>query len=247
MPRSASPAVKSIQRRVTIPGILAETARLRWEEFRYQGFSPFALELACFDLRLRVPHEVTAFIAQQPEKIQAAVDRNAARQYRRGGERNGLLIQAARGEWLEPANPAPPGDFARARLHIRYSETLAPCIELRWQELGYATRSDYLTALLRYDLLLLGPHNYFSGDDTDPEILASLDRGTVREFEENRQPKRIYLDYQLEKIAGGALTQEELSARKRGVAEQIIQHALEADRKERTWQASRTSAPQNHL
>jgi hypothetical protein len=59
---------------------------------------------------------------------------------------------------------------------------------------GYAFFSDFATALLRYDLLLPGPHNYFDGDDIDRKLLASLDRETRREFEESRQPKRIYLD-----------------------------------------------------
>ena len=48
-------AAKTERSRVSIPGILADTARQRWLEFRYPGLSPFGLELICFDLRLRVP------------------------------------------------------------------------------------------------------------------------------------------------------------------------------------------------
>ena len=172
---------------------------------------------------------MTSRIASAPAKVQAAVDRLIARYYQRSYERNGLLIQAVQSRREPPLNPAPRGDFARLRNHIRYSETLAPCIEQRWQELGYATFSDYFTGVLRYDLLLLGTHNYFSGDDVDPEILGALDRETRREFLENRQPKRIYLDRALDLAAGRALTREELSARKLEVAELIIQWALEAD------------------
>ena len=70
----------------------------------------------------------------------------------------------------------------------------------------------------------------------DPEILASLDRETKREFEENRQPKRIYLDRALDLAAGRELTWGERSARKVEVAELIIQWALEADAEERAGQ-----------
>ena len=52
---------------------------------------------------------------------------------------------------------------------MRFSPVLAPCIETRWREAGYPTFSDYVTGLIRYDLLLLGPHIYYNGDDTDPE------------------------------------------------------------------------------
>jgi len=149
-------AAKTERSRVSVPGILADTVRQRFLQFRYPGLSPFGLELICFDLRLRVPHEVTSRIASAPAKVQAAVDRLIARYYHRSYERNGLLIQAVHGRREPPLNPAPRGDFARLRNHIRYSETLAPCIEQRWQELDYASFSDYFTGVLRYDLLLLG-------------------------------------------------------------------------------------------
>jgi hypothetical protein len=242
MPRPSVPAPKTHQRRVSIPGLLTELVQRRCAEFRYPAFSPFCLELVCFDLRLRVPHEITLRFARETPSIQAAIDREFYRQFREGGERNGILVQAVQGRVDPPAAAAPPGEFARHRDRLRYSDSLAPCIEVRWREAGYESFSDYVTALIRYDLLLLGPHNYFSGDDTDPEILASLDRGTVREFHENRQPKRIYLDYLLEKIAGRSLTQEELSARKRELAEQIIQRALAADAEERS-RARRRNPP----
>ena len=236
MGRPAVPAPKTVRSWVSLPGILAETVRQRFLEFRYLGLSPFGLELICFDLRLRVAHEVTARIAREPAKVQAAVDRLIARYYQRTQERNGILIQAVNGRREPPLHPAPHGDFARLRSHIRYAETLADCIETRWRELEYASFSDYFTGILRYDLLLLGPHTYFSGDDVDPEILASLDRETKREFEENRQPKRIYLDRALDLAAGRPLTREELAARKVEVSELIIQWALEADAEERSRQ-----------
>jgi hypothetical protein len=234
MPQPSATATKSKIRRVSIPGELAAATRARWKQFRYPGFSPFALELICFDLRLRVPHEVTARLAQESERVQGAIDRALARYHHSDADRDGLLIQAARGEWSTPKRAVATGDLTKFRGLIRYSETLAPCIEQRWPEAGYESLSHYVTAILRYDLLLLGRHHLFSGDDKDPVILESLDRETRREFEANVQPKRIYLDRLLEKVAGRPLTQEELRARKLDLAERIIEHALRLDRESRS-------------
>ena len=215
-----------------MPGILADILRQRWKEFRYPGFSPFALEMVCFDLRIRRAHEFSLYFAQKPKAIQEALDRELYRQYRPGAARNGIMVQAIQATPLPPARPAPRGEFAGFRGYIRYSEALAPCIEARWREAGYPSFSHFVTGLIRYDLLLLGPHIYFSGDDTDPEILASLDRGTVAEFHENRQPKRIYLDRLLDLAAGRTLTPEERSATVRRIADELIARALEADRRQ---------------
>jgi hypothetical protein len=59
MPRTPRSSAKSRIRRVSVRGILGDTARKRYLEFRYRGVSPFGLELICFDLHLRVPREVT--------------------------------------------------------------------------------------------------------------------------------------------------------------------------------------------
>ena len=233
MSRIPAPSPKSLRRRVTIPGVLADVMRDRWEKFRYPGFSPFALELVCFDLRLRVPHEVTARFAQESNRVQDAIDRLLFRHYHSGAERDGILIQAARNQWREPTKGVPRGDFARFQGHICYSELLAPCMEIRYREAGYESFSDYVTAVLRYDLLLLGRHHLFSGDDKDPVILEALDRETRREFEANVQPKRIYLDRLLAEVAARPLIQEELRARKLQLAETIIEHALRLGREAR--------------
>ena len=230
MPRPQRISTKHLIRRASLPGILADPLRQRWQEYRYSGFSPFALEIVCFDLRIRREHELTLFFAQQPARIQEAIDRELYRQYRPGAERNGILVQSITGTPLPAARPAPRGDFAKFRSHMRFAETLAPCIETRWREAGYATFSDYITGLARYDLLLLGPHNYFSGDDVDPEILEALDRETCREFQLNRQPKYVLLDRLLDKATRRKLTAEERRPIIRRIAEEIIERALAADR-----------------
>src|SRR5215207_3000788 len=117
MPRPSAPSPKGNHRRVSIPGLLADTMRLRWAEFGYPGFSPFALELICFDLRIRREHDLTLFFAQQSEAVQAALDRELKRQYRPGPERCGILVQEISGERLPAVHPAPRGDFAKFRGH----------------------------------------------------------------------------------------------------------------------------------
>jgi hypothetical protein len=233
MARPRVPSAKNHLRRVSIPGVLAAVARQRSLEFRYPGFSPFALEMICFDLRKRVPHDVTVLVAQDPPEMQAAVDRELVRQYRPGPARHGILVQAACCDLAAAARPAPAGSFACERHHVRYSDLLAPCIETRWRELGYAKFSDYVTALLRYDLMLLGPHKYFSGDDTDPHYLAALDRKTVAEFHRHEGKAPIFLARLVEQQAGEPLTEEARRARMRDLAAKLRERALAADRKEK--------------
>ncbi len=112
--------------------------------------------------------DVTLYLAQEPPGVPDAVDREIRRQYREGPERNGILVQAVCCEIAADARTAPLGSLARERDHLRYADLLAPCIETHRSELGYAKFSEYVTGLIRYDLMLLGPHKYFSGDDTDP-------------------------------------------------------------------------------
>ena len=231
MARPCVPSAKTHQRRVSYPGIFADILPLRWAEFRYPAFSPFALELICFDLRRRVPHDVTLYLAQDPPEVQEAVDREIRRQYRPGPERNGILVQAACCHLAADARPAPCGSFVRARERVRYSDILAPCIEERWRELGYASFSDYVTALIRYDLMLLGPHKYYSGDDTDPHYLAKLDRKTAQKFHSIEPRAPIFLAHLIDRTAGQRLSEEDRRARMRELGRKLIERALAADRR----------------
>ena len=230
MARPCVPSAKNHLRRVSIPGILADVVRQRWEEFRYTAFSPFCLEMICFDLRKRVPHDVSVLIAQEPPEAQAAVDRTLVRQFRKGPERNGLLVQAACSNIVADARTAPSGSFNCERHHVRYSDILAPCIKTRWRELGYAKFSDYVTGLIRYDLMLLGPHKYYSGDDIDPHYLAKLDHQTVDKFRSLEPKGPIFLARLIEQRAGQPLTEEARRARMHELAKKLIARALEADR-----------------
>ena len=208
MPRGASIYRKSVRRWISLPGILEPILDLRSQEFRYPALSPYLLELICFDLRKRRAHDLTLPFGRLSRKEQIAFDRLLARYYKPGRDQQGLLPKLILGEEIGPGARIGGTDFAQFRTRLTYSETLAPCIEVRWKEAGYASFSAYVTAVIRYDLLLLGPHKYFSGDDKHPEILESLDRGTAVAFAA-AIPQSTYVDYLLDKAAGRRLTTEE--------------------------------------
>ena len=208
-----------------MPGILRETLQKRWAEFRYPSFPPFALELICFDLRKRRDHLITRYFADDTPAAQDALDRELVRQYVPGHEERGPLIQALFCDVAETGRAIPRGNYAVYRNRVQYSDILRPCIETRWRELGYRSFSAYVTGLIRYDLLLLGPHTYFSGDDTDPDLLAALDKETAQIFQANK-PQRLYLDTLIETAAGRRLTDEERAGIMRRIAAKLREMAM---------------------
>ena len=229
MPRALSPSPKSYRSHVALPGILRQTIERRWEEFGYPSFPPFALELICFDMRKRREHLITRVFADDTPAAQDALDRELVRQYQPGQKARGPLIQAIFCEVGETERSLPRGDFAVFRSFVRYSEILRPCIEKRWHELGYRSFSAYVTSLIRYDLLLLGPHKYFNGDDTAPDLLAALDTETAQIFNANK-PQRLYLDQLIEKAAGRKLTDEERAGIMRRIAAMLREKAMKPRR-----------------
>lgn len=212
---------------VTLPGILRETIRTRFREFHYTTFSPFATELICFDLRARRDHDVTQPFADDEPKVQDAVDRTIIRGYHPNKPRSwGLIEKILRGEpWITEPIDELRGEFAAFRAHVYFPIKLKPLVQVRWPELGYESLSAYLTGLIRYDLLLGGPHKYFNGADTDPELLAALDEETIRDFHARKRQK-ILLEYLLERTVGRALTPEESKAEMKKLAGRLRENAM---------------------
>ena len=95
---------KSWRVHVAIPGVLATAIETRRREFTYKNFSPFAVELVCFDLRVRRQHLVTHPFSQEPPEVQDAIDRQIVHYYKPGAPRNWeLMNRILRGEpWLPP-------------------------------------------------------------------------------------------------------------------------------------------------
>src|SRR5688572_9617693 len=88
-----TPPAKPWRCHVNYPGILTNAVRTRWEEFDYQAFSPYAIELVCFDLRIRRDHDVTQPFSMDTLAAQDAIDRELIRHYQPDSPRNGLLVQ----------------------------------------------------------------------------------------------------------------------------------------------------------
>jgi hypothetical protein len=49
---------RGVRKSVTIPGLLAGTVGRRCQELGYSSFTPYAVDLVCFDLRMASRHEV---------------------------------------------------------------------------------------------------------------------------------------------------------------------------------------------
>jgi hypothetical protein len=84
---------KGVRKSITIPGLLAPAVKLRCAEFGHAIFTPYAVELVCYDLRSDAKHTITLQIARDTQAAQDAVDRELVAHYRPGQPRKGLLVQ----------------------------------------------------------------------------------------------------------------------------------------------------------
>jgi hypothetical protein len=109
---------KGVRKSITIPGLLAPALDKRCAELGYEIFTPYAVELVCYDLRSDAKHTITLEIARETQSAQDAVDRELVANYRPGQKREGLLIQ------LVGASRAPsePRCAQPTRLRIRTAE-----------------------------------------------------------------------------------------------------------------------------
>jgi hypothetical protein len=65
---------RAIRKSITIPGLLASTVKKRCAELGYSIFTPYAVELVCYDLRSDANHEITLAIGRDMQAAQDAVD-----------------------------------------------------------------------------------------------------------------------------------------------------------------------------
>ena len=227
---------------LTIPGILSTALPTRWSEFHYTAFSPYAVELVCFDLRKRREHEVTRPFAEHTPAVQDAIDRAIVAHYVPGRDREfGLMAQiidetkavAAEAVALNPsASTLPTMEVTANPARVFFPATLRAAIEQRWEELGFRSLSAYVTSLARYDLMLGGPHYYFSGKDKDPELLAALDLRTLRAFHAHKR-QRILLDYLIDRAAGRELSDDERKTAIANLVTKLRDNALRSQKETR--------------
>lgn len=213
---------QGVRKTITLPGILAPTITERFREFGYSCFSPFGVELACYDVRVNAKHSVTLEVALDTQAAQDAVDRVLAADFRPGAERNGLLVQMVErmrdaATRFRDARSMPAMSVKNER--ISFPEPIWPLVDHRWQALGYPSLSAYITGLVRYDLMIGGPH-IFTSQDCRAEVQDALNRETLTVHQKGRS-RKILLDYLIERNQGKPLADDELEEIKSGIAQSL--------------------------
>ena len=91
--------------------------------------------------------------------------------------------------------------------------------DARWQALGYRSLSAYITGLIRYDLLVGGPHAYGTGD-----IRSKTQRAITRKTVAARRKggkRKILLDHMIERAKGRRVPRKELEKVKAQIAQTL--------------------------
>jgi hypothetical protein len=229
-PNSPTRRPKSWRRYVIVPAILAPALKKRIDELERETFSQHGIETVCFDLRIRRAHAVTGQFARELPEIQDAIDRFIIAHYKPKMPRDGGTLRKLIIDKLPPMTrwkrKEGEGPAMSEKREVFYPPLLVEKIEERWQELGFESLSEYVTSVMRYDLLLGGKHRHFPNDDFRPEILAALDRETLTEFPKNRKLK-IMVDYLLEEAAEKELTREECETLLVAIGQKLRKLAIE--------------------
>jgi hypothetical protein len=204
---------RGIRKNITIPGLLGSPVKQRCAELGYSIFTPYAVELVCYDLRSDANHEITLAVGRDTQAAQDAVDRELVLRYRPGQKREGLLVQlverihhlrvaAARGR-----DDHQPGLSATPQ-RISFPPEIWRLADVRWKNLGYPSLSAYITGLIRYDLLVGGPHK-FTTADCRSKLQRKLTRKTLA-ARRKRSRRKILLDHLIERTEGRPVPKEEL-------------------------------------
>lgn len=205
-----------VRKHVTIPGTLTPAVRTRFSEFGYSRFSPYAVELVYYDLRTGAKHTLTVPISRDTVAAQDAVDHRLVQHYRPGLEKVGLLVRlldrmqgfrdAADAARHNPRGPA----LSKQEERISFPVMIWPLVDLRWKELEYPSFSSYVTGLIRYDLMIGGPH-MSTASDLQPEIQEALMRETAQTYLSGEK-RKTFFEYLVERAYGRTLSDDEMGA-----------------------------------
>jgi hypothetical protein len=212
---------KGVRKNITIPGLLAPTLRLRSTEMGFRNLSPFISDLVLYDLQSGAEHTITLAVFQDTQSAQDAVDAELVARYQPGQPREGLLVQLverlaevralARSSATIPLNSKP--------VRITFPAQIWQLVDLRWVELGYDSLSAYITGLIRYDLLISGPHRRLM-----PISGRAAQDAVARETVARRKGghrRKLYLDHLLERVEGRVLNKTELDELKARMAQHL--------------------------
>jgi len=213
---------RGVRKNITIPGLLAPTVKQRCAEFGDGAFAPYAVELVCYDLRANAKHTITLEIASDTQAAQDAVDGEIVARYRPGQPRAGLLVQVVeRLHHLQniaerSRHDLPFAAMSAAPERVTFPADIWQLADERWQKLGYRSLSAYITGLIRYDLLVGGPHSYATG-----EVRSKAQRAITRKTVAARRrggKRKILLDHMIERAKGRRVPKDELETVKAQIA-----------------------------
>ena len=215
-------------RNIWLPGALNDLIPTRMQEVGETTLSRYLTELISYDLRERHEHSLTGWLSTLPLETQQAIDLAIRCHYRPGlkcnKEQMSKLIARGFADAFTGMRAEPLKVKARHEVYLRGLHR-AIILE-RIAHLGFAHLSEYVTSLIRFDLLVGGPHKHFDGKCSRPEAVA-LDHKTADTYK-NKPPKKCMVDYVIEEIVGRELTPEERDAALRKVSEQWVQEAVAA-------------------
>jgi hypothetical protein len=216
---------RGVRKSITIPGLLAPTMKKRCAELGYSIFTPYAVELVCYDLRSDAKHEITLEIARDTQAAQDAVDRELVSRYRPGQQREGLLIQLVerihhlQGAAARSRHDQRPVALSAIPERVTFPFDIWRLVDVRWSDLGYPSFSAYITGLIRYDLLVSGPHSSITGDCRS-KLQRKLTRKTLAARRKGSR-RKILLDHLIERVEGRPVPKEELQRVKARIAKTI--------------------------
>jgi hypothetical protein len=197
---------------VSVPGRLRAALVVRMKEVKSLSFSKFVIELIAFDLRRRKPHLITGPIALQSAAVQEAIDRLIVLHYIPGLAEIGGFLEALLKNRIDsaPRGNVPAQVIVCLKKHVHLPASLHEEVLIRIEELGFTWASEYITSLLRFDLLCAG-HLYFPGDrHYTRQQLKELDAWTKKAFHDARRNPIVTLPERLaDEAAGRTLTQWE--------------------------------------
>jgi len=216
---------RGVRKSITIPGSLATAVKQRCREFGYASLTPYAVELVCYDLRSDAKHAITLAIANDTQAAQDAVDRELVARYRPGQQREGLLVQLVerighlRGVADRSRHDVPSAPLSAVARRVTFPYDIWRLADVRWQDLDYRSLSAYVTGLIRYDLLVSGPHCTITADCRS-KIQRALTRKTLAARRKGDR-RKILLDHLIERAEGRPVTDEELEKMKAQIAETL--------------------------
>lgn len=103
--------------------------------------------------------------------------------------------------------------MAKSPETFRSSEELKEVVALRWKQLGYRNKADYLKSLIRYDALVGGEDHAVTRPITHQTLEEQdrIDREILSWVKEGKKGRGVLLDKMIdEAIARGAKTPEEV-------------------------------------